>query len=384
MSSRKSRGGGDEDGGGSRDEKKDKKAERKAAAKGGSEKSEKSSIVKDLLASLNIGGDASERKKAPAATPAKKKAAPPKTDGYYDMDLPSSEDEEEADDEASLRRKARGGPAEEGSLLISASEKEVRKRREKEEVMLVANIAAKEEALKDDDDAFVVRVSATALAAAAESTSRDIKVEGFSVSAKGKELLRDASLTIAAGRRYGLVGPNGKGKSTLLRLLARRQIPVPDFIDVLLVEQEVVGDEKTALQAVVTADVELMALRDEEKTLTELVARHDAHEADLDAASDRLTHVYERMREISAASADARASKILNGLGFTTAMQGRATQSFSGGWRMRISLARALFIKPTLLLLDEPTVRAGGRAHTGLLGALRWARSLMRRDCASL
>ncbi len=62
--------------------------------------------------------------------------------------------------------------------------------------------------------------------------------------AKGKLLLESTGLTITAGRRYGLVGPNGKGKSTLLRLLAKRQIPVPDMLDVLLVEQEIVGDER--------------------------------------------------------------------------------------------------------------------------------------------
>merc|ERR1711965_709873 len=71
--------------------------------------------------------------------------------------------------------------------------------------------------------------------------------------------------------------------------------------------------------------------------------------------ADRLTEVYEKMGQIGGASAEARAAKILNGLGFTQAMQGRPTSSFSGGWRMRISLARALFIQPTLLMLDEPT-----------------------------
>jgi ATP-binding cassette subfamily F protein 1 len=87
-------------------------------------------------------------------------------------------------------------------------------------------------------------------------------VHNLTIRAKGKVLLENTSLTIAAGRRYGLAGPNGKGKSTLLKLMARRQIPVPENIDVLLVEQEVVGmDDQTALAAVVAADVELMELR---------------------------------------------------------------------------------------------------------------------------
>lgn len=87
--------------------------------------------------------------------------------------------------------------------------------------------------------------------------------------AKGKLLLDKTHLTISSGRRYGLVGPNGTGKTTLLKMLARRQIPVPENIDVLLVEQEVVADQRTALEAVVEADIELIELRKEEKELTE-------------------------------------------------------------------------------------------------------------------
>lgn len=64
-----------------------------------------------------------------------------------------------------------------------------------------------------------------------------LQVHSLSVRAKGKLLLENTQLSVTAGRRYGLVGPNGKGKSTLLRLIARRQIPVPEALDVLLVEQ---------------------------------------------------------------------------------------------------------------------------------------------------
>jgi ATP-binding cassette, subfamily F, member 1 len=74
--------------------------------------------------------------------------------------------------------------------------------------------------------------------------SLHMQVSNLTIRAKGKMLLESTSLTITAGRRYGLAGPNGKGKSTLLRMLAKRQIPVPETIDVLLVEQEIVGDER--------------------------------------------------------------------------------------------------------------------------------------------
>ena len=117
------------------------------------------------------------------------------------------------------------------------------------------------------------------------------------------------------------------------------------------------GDERTALEAVVAADVELMGLRKEEKELNEKLQDPDQSAAEdpnfeIEAAQARLNEVYERMGQIAGSTAESRASKILHGLGFTDVMQKRSTQSFSGGWRMRISLARALYIQPTLLLLE--------------------------------
>jgi ATP-binding cassette subfamily F protein 1 len=92
----------------------------------------------------------------------------------------------------------------------------------------------------------------------------------------------------------------------------------------------------------------------------------------------RLNEVYERMGQIAASTAESRASKILHGLGFDTNMQKRSTQSFSGGWRMRISLARALYIQPTLLLLDEPTNHLDLRAVLWLEEYLqRWKKTLV-------
>jgi len=176
----------------------------------------------------------------------------------------------------------------------------------------------------------------------------DIKIDKFSIAAKGKDLFTNASLLIAQGRKYGLVGPNGHGKTTLLRHIGNRALQIPPNIDVLYCEQEVGADERSALTTVLEADEKRTELLQEAKTL----------EAEQEKGKDvaaKLSEVYEELRAIGADQAEPKARRLLAGLGFNKEMQDRATNKFSGGWRMRVSLARALFIEPTLLMLDEPT-----------------------------
>lgn len=212
----------------------------------------------------------------------------------------------------------------------------------------------KRDNLEDGDEDGNGQISAMILPdLTSKSREKDIHVSNFNVTFGGQILLEGADLKIVYGRRYGLVGRNGIGKTTLLKHMASFDIEgFPTHHRVLHVKQEVYSTGKTVLQAVLDSDVERNQLIEKEKKLLEEQQSSD-NATRLQEISTELTEVYERMEYIGAQSAESRAAQILSGLQFTEDMQKGSTEALSGGWRMRVSLASALFIEPDLLMLDE-------------------------------
>ncbi|CAE8666632.1 unnamed protein product [Polarella glacialis] len=167
----------------------------------------------------------------------------------------------------------------------------------------------------------------------------------------GLDLLADASFVMTPGRRYGLVGRNGKGKSTLLRYMAARRVGgMPDNVTVHYVSQEVAfgaaAMQQTPAEAVLEADVERRLLLEEAAALEGKTGPGEP---------ERLSECLEMLEAIGASTAEERANQLLVNLGFSIELRARKLQALSGGWRVRVALAAALFAKPDVLLLDEPT-----------------------------
>lgn len=165
---------------------------------------------------------------------------------------------------------------------------------------------------------------------------------------EARPLFEGASAQIAAGWKVGLVGRNGTGKSTLLRLIregvenpnSQSSIRLNQGAKLGWVAQEVAATDETILEVVLSSDKERHALMQEADTATD---------------PNRIADIHMRLVDIDAWSAESRAAEVLMGLGFKDEDLYRATKEFSGGWRMRAAIAGVLFSQPDLLLLDEPT-----------------------------
>ena len=173
-----------------------------------------------------------------------------------------------------------------------------------------------------------------------------LRIDNLTYRIGGRVLLDQASASIDAGHRVGFVGRNGTGKTTLLRLLTGALEPdggtinIPARWRIGITVQEAPSGEGSLIDTVMASDGELTELNAEAEHATD---------------PDRISEIYTRLHDKEAHTANARAARILAGLGFNHDAQQQPCSSYSGGWRMRVALAGLLFTQPDLLLLDEPT-----------------------------
>lgn len=189
-----------------------------------------------------------------------------------------------------------------------------------------------------------------------------LSVNNITYRIQGRTLMEGASLQLPQGHHAALIGRNGAGKSTLFNLILGHlhtddgEIETPRNYKIVTVAQETPGGQQTLRDFVVKSDKQLTKLFKELETTVD---------------GDLIGEIYEQIEHLDGFTAESRAAEILQGLGFTEAQQNQPLDDFSGGFRMRVALAAALFQKPDLLLLDEPTNHLD-------LDAIQWLKSFLK------
>ena len=190
-----------------------------------------------------------------------------------------------------------------------------------------------------------------------------ISLDKINISFGGYELLKNVSFLINPEHRIGLIGKNGAGKTTLLKLISGNQEPTSGSINLpkgttvgYLPQEMKLSDTRSLKEETERAFEQLLQLEKRLEKLNEEIAfREDYHSPDYLSKLDQVTELNERYSILGGDNYVAELEQTLTGLGFERSDFDRPTSEFSGGWRMRIELAKLLLQKPDIILLDEPT-----------------------------
>lgn len=212
-----------------------------------------------------------------------------------------------------------------------------------------------------------------------------ISVENLSVEFSARPLFADVSFVINKKDRIALVGKNGAGKSTLLKILAKQQLPTSGNVAIqndisigYLPQVMVLSDEHTVMEEAEKAFEHISEMQERiEKLNNQLAERTDYESADYMNLVERFTYESERFQMMGGMNYHAELERTLLGLGFTSNDFNRPTKEFSGGWRMRIELAKLLLRQPDVLLLDEPTNHLD-------IESIRWLEQFLSRSPGSV
>ena len=217
--------------------------------------------------------------------------------------------------------------------------------------------------ITDDTDIYTIIIHYLCSPKSYKSETEVISVEGLSVEFNATPLFEDVSYVINKKDRIALVGKNGAGKSTMLKILAGLQSPTHGVVatpkDVTigyLPQVMILSDNRTVMGEAEQAFEHIFELQAKlERMNQELAERTDYDSEEYHQLIDRFTHENDRFLMMGGTNYQAEIERTLLGLGFSREDFDRPTSEFSGGWRMRIELAKLLLRRPDVLLLDEPT-----------------------------